>query len=173
MTTTDDAAPPALDELTLERLRQSGLRLDREGRWWHGEEPVAHEGLSRALHRWLDRLDDGRHIVRLDERRYAYVQVEDAPYVVRTVELEGRGDALRVYLRLSDGSEEELDYGSLEVGQDNALYCRVKAGRDEARFQRSAYYLLGELFEEAGEQGEEGGFVLRAAGRRWPVLERV
>ena len=30
----------------IERLRQSGLRLDRQGRWWHEGQPVAHQGLS-------------------------------------------------------------------------------------------------------------------------------
>ncbi len=39
----------------LEKLRQSGIRIDREGRFIHEGAPVTHEGLLGALFRWLDR----------------------------------------------------------------------------------------------------------------------
>jgi hypothetical protein len=160
-------AAGGIDPGLLERLRHSGLRLDREGRWWHEGQRVTHAGLARALHRWLDRLEDGRFVVRLDARRLAYVEVEDAPYAVRRIRVDGRGGRRRVWLLLSDGSEEELDYGSLAVSTaDNALYCRVKGGL-LARFSRPAYYRLAELIEPAG-----GGFVLRAAAARWPIGKR-
>jgi len=151
--------------LLLEQVRQSGLRLDREGRWWHQGELVEHAGLKGALNRWLDQLEDGRFVVRLDAERYAFVEVEDAPFQVLTVEL-WRGPAepaAHVELHLSDGSEEELAYDSLRVGAGHALYCRVK-GRFTARFSRQAYYLLGELLEEAPT-----GIALRAAGQLWPI----
>ncbi len=150
----------------IERLRETGLRLDREGRWWHEGRPVEHAGLSRALHRWLGRLEDGRYVLRLDADRYAYVEVEDAPYLVRTLELERTPVGVRVHVLLSDESEEELDYPSLTVGEGHALYCRVKGGLP-ARFSRAAYQLLGELVEEV-----PGGFALRAAGALWPIGER-
>ena len=162
----DEKRPPAADPeaALLARLRETGLRLDREGRWWHEGQPVEHPRLAAALHRWLDRDDEGRYVLKLEGGRRAYVEVEDAPYVVRTLELDGPGRAVRIYLRLSDGSEEELDYASLRVGADNALYCGGVKGRFEARFSRQAYYLLGELIEET-----EGGFALRAAGELWPI----
>lgn len=146
----------------LELLRQSGLRLDAEGRWWHREQPVEHPRLAEALHRWLDRLEDGRYVVRLDARRYAYVEVDDAPYLVRTVTA-ASGD--RVTLHLSDGSEEELAYHTLRVGEDNVLYCQVKGGRMPARFSRPAYYLLAQRFAET----EGGQVVLRAQNTTWPI----
>jgi len=150
----------------LEQLRETGLRLDREGRWWHEGQPVEHPRLVAALHRWLDLDEQGRYVLRLDAGRLARVEVEDAPYIVRTLELDGPGRTVRIYLRLSDGSEEELDYASLRVGRDNALYCGAK-GRFEARLSRQAYYLVGELIEETDE-----GFALRAAGQLWSIGSR-
>ena len=161
----DDERQPTAEEL--ERFRQLGLRLDRDARWWHEGQLVEHRGLALALSRWIDRLEDGRFIVRLDAERFAYVEVEDAPFVVTTVLLEHEADGVHVSLQLSDGSLEELAYDTLGVGADNALYCEVKAGRFSARFSRSAYYLLGELIEEA-----EGGFALRAGGGLWPLRTR-
>lgn len=154
-------------EALIERFRRIGLRLDAEGRFWHQDAPVDHPGLERALHRWLDQLPDGRFIIRFDGQRYAYVDVEDAPYQVRTVLIDRAATGPEVTLLLSDDTEELLDYGSLRVGPQNALYCRVKEGRLEARFSRQAYYLLGELVEE-----HEGQFVLRAAGQLWPIGQR-
>jgi hypothetical protein len=61
----------------IERLRRSGIRIDKEGEFQHEGAPVRHEGLRQALFRWLDRLDDGRYILRLDAARFAYVDVDD------------------------------------------------------------------------------------------------
>lgn len=160
------ADDPTLAPEVWERLRQSGLRLDREGRWWHEGEAVEHPGLVRALHRWLDRLADGRYVVRFTAEAFAYVEVEDAPRLVRSLRREGTGAEARVFLYLSDEREEELPYATLRVGAGGALYCRLRGGL-EARFTRPAHYLLGEMIEESGS-----GFVLAAAGARWPVGTR-
>jgi uncharacterized protein len=147
----------------IERLRQTGIRLDREGRFWHEGAVVTHRGFHLALLRWLDRLDDGRPILRLDEKRYAYVDVEDADLLA--VSARWRGD--RVLLGLNDESEEELDYGSLAVGPGNAMYCRVRGGRLTARITTQAYYVLAERIEEGAD-----GFVLRAAGAGHRIAAR-
>ncbi len=110
----------------IERLRQSGIRIDREGRFIHEGAEVTHEGLRRALFRWLDRLPDGRHILRLDERRYAYLDVEDTPLVARAARVEAGG---RIWLALSDGSEERLDPATLAVGADGIVRAKVRGGR--------------------------------------------
>ena len=145
----------------LEGLRRSGLRLDREGRWWHEGEQVTHRRLARALSCWLDQGDDGRYILRLDADRYAYVEVEDAPFQVLT--LESRGAAGALWLTLSDGSEEELAYATLREGEGGALYCLVK-GRFPARLSRQAQQLISPHVAQDGE-----GFILHAAGAVWPI----
>ena len=155
-----------MDAELLERFRQIGLRLDREGRFWHQGEPVSHAGIAAALQRMIDRLEDGRFVVRMDAERYAYLEVEDAPFQVKSVGVERGPEGPLLFLTLSDGSEEELRYGSLRVGAEDALYCEVKDGRFEARFSRAASRALGELIE--AEEGEER-FCLRAAGRLWPI----
>lgn len=144
----------------IERLRQTGIRLDREGRFWHEGAVVTHRGFQLALLRWLDRLDDGRPILRLDERRYAYIDVEDAHLLA----LSARWDGDRAFIRLNDESEEELDYDSLSVGAGDALYADVRGGRLTARITTPAYYVLAERIEDSGS-----GFALRAAGRLHPI----
>jgi hypothetical protein len=147
----------------LERFRRTGIRLDPQGRFWHEGGEITHAGFRRALLRWLDRLEDGRPILRLDERRYAYVDVEDACLLVTSIRWQGD----RALATFNDGSEHELDYASLGVGAGDALYCSARGGVLDARLTTPAYYALAERIEEHGD-----GFALRARGRLFVIGER-
>jgi hypothetical protein len=153
------------DPELLARLRTSGIRIDREGRFIHEGEEVRHEGLREALFRWLDRLPppEDRHVLRLDDRRFAYVDVEDTPLVARSARVDGD----RVLVGLSDGSEEPLDPATLTIDGAGVLRCWTRGGRLEARLATSAATALAErLTEEAGRP------VLTLEGRRYPIRAR-
>jgi hypothetical protein len=126
----------------LEQIRRSGIRVDREGRFVHEGAEVTHEGLKRALYRWLDRLPapDGRYVLRLDERRFAYLDdVADTPLVARAARIDPAGT---VRLALSDGSEEALDPETLTIDDEGVLRAWVRGGRLEARLATSAAAVL-------------------------------
>jgi len=145
------------DPELIERLRRSGIRIDREGQFIHEGEPVRHQGLREALFRWLDRLDRDqrdnvrdqrdpvRYVLRLDERRFAYIDVDDTPLVVRALRLAPEG---AVSLQLSDGAEELLDPTTLTVDAAGVLRCWVRGGRIEARLATSAAAVLAERITE-------------------------
>jgi len=147
----------------IERLRQSGIRIDREGEFQHEGQPVTHQGLREALFRWLDRLDDGRTVLRLDAQRFAYVDVDDTPLVARGARLAGE----EILLALSDGSEERLDPATLTIDAAGVLRCRVRQGRLEARLANSAAAVLAERIE-----GEPAHPLLRLGDRRTPIAPR-
>jgi hypothetical protein len=156
------------DAAYLERLRRSGIRIDREGRFVHEGAEVRHEGLRRALFRWLDAEPDGRVVLRLDERRFAYVDVDDTPLVARAARLEGAGETERVLLALSDGSEEALDPGTLTIDDAGVLRARVRGGKLEARLGTAAVAALAErLSEESPDRS-----VLTLAERRLAIRRR-
>lgn len=116
------------------RSRESTLRLDALGRFWHEGAVVEHSGLAAALHSWIGRHpDDGRYIL-TNGYDWTYFTVDDAPYFVRTIRIEPAA----IRLLLSDGSEESLDPASARVGVDGALYATVKraapGGPYEAKF---------------------------------------
>lgn len=147
-----------LSEAQIEQMRAIGLRLDRAGTFWQEGAPVTHARLRQALLRWLDVRDDGRDIIRLDDKRYAYVEVEDAHLRAKSA----RWDGERCLILWDDDRELELDYGSLRQAPDHALYARVGALR--GRIAGPAYHAIAEHIREHG-----GGFVLDAAGRAWPI----
>lgn len=158
----DGAAAPAW----LEKIRDVGLSIDRDGHFLHEGERVTHPGLLQALFRWLDRLPppDGRHILWWDRPRYAYVTVEDTPLVVRGARIDDASRTLS--LTLSDGSETLLDASTLRLREDGALVCRVREGRLEARFATPA---LAGIEDHLGEDDE--GPYLSLAGKRWRMRE--
>src|SRR5450432_2217744 len=97
------------DEATIEKMRAIGLRLDREGTFWQEGAAVTHARLRQALLRWLDVREDGRDIVKLDDKRYAYVDVEDAHLRARSA----RWDDGRCFVLWDDDREAELEYATL------------------------------------------------------------
>ena len=143
----------------IEKMRAIGLRLDRAGKLWHQGTEVSHPRLRQALLRWLDVLPDGRNIVRLDDKRYAYVDVDDAHLRAKSA----RWDGDRCTILWDDDQEEELAYATLCQADDNAFYATAR-GKLKGRIAGPAHHAIVERVVEDG-----GSFVLDAAGKRWPI----
>ena len=154
---------PKLPEQLFEELRRTGIRLDREGRFWHEGGEITHELLRKSLLRWLDLLPDGRPILRLDDTRYAYVDVDDALLLVTSLRWQGN----RAFVTINDGSEEELSYDTISQSADHSLYCQVRNDRLLARITTPAYYQLADRIEESGD-----AFVLSAADSLHAIAAR-
>jgi hypothetical protein len=139
------------------RSRESSIRLDRQGRFWHEGQLVVHSGMQRAFASWIDRHpDDGRFILQ-NGYDWTYISVEDVPFFIRAVR--ARGD--EVVISLSDGSEEVLEPATVVSGDGDTLYAQVRGGRFEARFTQEAQAaLVPYVVETPG-----GGFGLEVAGR--------
>lgn len=137
----------------------SGIRLDRELRWWHDDEPVEHPNIVEAFNRGLKPTDDGRFRLEFGND-WCFVTVEDAAYQVLSVDV-GEG---AVSAELSDRTREVLDLSTLSLDDRGALVCRVKGGRAKARFSRDAQFQLGSHLEQA-----PGGLALRAGTQLIPL----
>jgi len=140
-------------------MRRIGLRLDRTGTFWHDGAAVTHPRLRQALLRWLDLSEDGRDIVRLDDKRYAYVDVDDAHLRARSA----RWDGDRCFVLWDDDEEAELDYGSLRMAEDHAFYATAR-GKLRGRIAGPAHHAITEHVVEA-----PNGYTLAAAGKQWPI----
>lgn len=138
----------------------SGMKIDRQGRWWHDDEPVEHPNIIEAFNRGLRVGDDGRYQLHFGGD-WCFVQVEDCGFTVVTVD-EAEGERLSV--RLSDRTAEWLDLASLALDDQGVLTVRVKEGKGRARFSREAQFQLAERFEEA-----EGHLFVRVGQKLVPV----
>jgi hypothetical protein len=130
------------------RSRESSIRLDAEGRFFHEGRPVAHPKLAQAMHTWIGRHpDDGRFILS-NGYDWSYFTVEDAPFFVRALRLDGDS----AVLVLSDGSEEPWRPRKTRIARNGALYTEVKpdtrGGPFDAKFTRHAQASLAPLLED-------------------------
>ncbi len=141
-----------MDPALLQKLREeSGLRLDREGRFWHRGTPVEHARTVAVLHRGVHRAPDGRWATRIG-KEWGYLEVEDAALFVRRI------DGRRAQLASGEWAEIE----SLALGADDALYARV--GGERARLTRAAQLSLADALEE-----KDGAFAVDVGGKRFAV----
>jgi hypothetical protein len=139
-------------------LAPFGLVLHHDGRWTHEGHPIRHARLRAAFDRAVRFLPaERKYVVQLGRFR-GEIEVEEAAFFVREVDLASGT------VRLSDGSAEPLDAASLrESPRDGALLCTVKRGLAPeglaARFLPAAQAELLLAVEEG-----PGGPVLRLAG---------
>lgn len=137
----------------------SGLRLDRDGNWWHDDVRVEHPRIIEVFNQGLEPAEGGRFILRVGQD-WCFVTVEDTAYHVLAVD-----DIQGVpWLLLSDRTTEPLEPASLELDPEGALRCRVKSGRAAARFTRGAQFQLGAWLVEA-----EGRFHVQLPTGLFPV----
>ncbi len=156
------------EHLRLGFSRETTIRRDERGRWFHDGERIETEAIERAFDRWVDLGEDGRYILK-NEINWAFCHIEGAPIFVRRVRLMGD----RAELELSDARTETLRPATLRQGPDGLLYCQVRDGRLTATFEREAAMTLAErLFED-----EEGlyfafeGTVFRAEVSETPLQD--
>jgi hypothetical protein len=147
--------------------RESRIRIDREGYFWHEGERVEHDKLARALASWIAVDPESDRYVLKNALDWCFITVDDAPLVVRSVVVRELGGALA--LALSDGTEEPLDVATLRVDADDVPYCDVKNGALPARFSRSAAFAL----LERAEIGEGGGYTLVIPSGARHAIRRV
>lgn len=151
--TSGEPAPP----FTLSR--ETRIRVDREGRFWHENDLITHEALWQSLAGWIG-VDPATGRYKLENSvNWAFVTVEDAPLVVRAL----RPD---LKVRLTDGQEEDLDLASLRLDDDDVPYCDVRGGTLPARFSRHAAYAL----LEQATVDDDGDIWI--AGRKIPRVPR-
>lgn len=135
--------------------RAFGLRIARDGSWWHEGRPIGRLALVKLFASVLRRAPDGSYwLVTPIER--GRIEVEDVPFVAVELALDGRGPGQRLSLRsnldqwVTVGPDHPLRLRrSVASGEDAALVPYVELGAGlEARLVRSVYYQLVELGEE-------------------------
>ena len=134
------------------------LRIDRDGDWWDGDVQITHAGILSNLRGNLRRDAEGYFI---QTRVRIPVEVADAPFVVARIER--RGETLHAWL--NDGSEQDVDPGTLRIGRGDVPYCAVARGF-EARLSRAAAYQLLALAEYDERSGRGA---LRLGGREYAL----
>ena len=138
------------------------LVIDKEGRWYQNDAEIIHPEIYVFFNQALEKTSDGGYQIRVG-REICRVEVEDAPFVIRSVLETDDGQLLLV---LNDSTMEPFKPECFWIGGRNIPYTEVKKGAFHARFLRPAYYQLAKYIVN-DEEGME--FYFAIGGRKIPV----
>lgn len=120
------------------------LKIDKDGRWYYGEQEITHPGVLKAFQSALSCDEHGIHTVTIDNE-ICTVEVCDAPLIALTL----REDSQGFLLILAAGEIHRLNPLSLKIGLSGAFYADGPRGL-EIKFSRAAHNLLALSIEDDG-----------------------
>jgi hypothetical protein len=143
----DERRLPPVEHWNPEPCGHSGMRIARDGTWYHEGAPIHRPAMVRLFSTVLRREPDGRHVLVTPVEKLD-IEVESTAFRAVEMTVEGEGRSQRVAFRLDSGD-------ALILGRDHPLnVVDTPAGPSprllvrhglEAELTRAVYYELAEL----------------------------
>jgi hypothetical protein len=133
---------PPVEQWNPERCGHSGMRIARDGTWYHEGSPIRRPAMIRLFSTVLRREPDGRHVLVTPAEKLD-IDVEETAFRAVEMQSEGEGRARRIAFRLDSGD-------AVILGPNHPLRLEptprilVRHGL-EAELARPVYYELAEL----------------------------
>ena len=146
---------PPVDKWNPQRCGHSGMRIARDGTWYHEGAPVRRPEMVRLFATVLRREPDGRHVLVTPVEKLD-IEVETTPFRAIDMRVEGEGRGQRVGLVLDSGDavilgpEHPLSIADSPGGPSPRVLVRHGL---EAELTRPVYYEFAELALAQGSQG--------------------
>lgn len=143
----DERRLPPVDRWNPERCGDSGMRIARDGTWYHEDAPIQRPAMVRLFSTVLRREPDGRHVLVTPVEKLD-IEVESTAFRAIEMRSEGEGEDRRIAFSLDSGDavvlgpEHPLRLDSAEHGLSPRLLVRHGL---EAELTRSVYYELAEI----------------------------
>jgi len=138
---------PPVEKWNPTHCGHSGMRIARDGTWYHEGSPIGRIEMVRLFSTVLRREPDGGHVLVTPVEKLD-IDVEDAAFIATAMQSQGEGEAREVAFSLNTGDLVLLDADHpLILRQDDAgprPYVAVRGGL-EARIGRSVYYELANI----------------------------
>ena len=138
----DDRKLPPVDRWNPARCGDSGMRIARDGTWYHEGQPIRRKAMVRLFSTVLRREPDGRHVLVTPAEKLD-IAVESTAFRVVEMETEGEGRGRRIAFQLDSGDAVILGPAHPLTLQPTPRIL-VRHGL-EAELSRAVYYELAEL----------------------------
>lgn len=161
----DQRELPPVDQWNPDRCGDSGMRIARDGTWYHQGTPIRRPAMVRLFSTVLRREPDGRHVLVTPVEKLD-IEVEGTPFRAVEMQSEGSGRGRRIAFRLDSGD-------AVILGPEHPLSLKptprliVRHGL-QAELSRSVYYELAEL--ALAEGGDPPG--IWSQGAFFPLGEK-
>ena len=150
----DERRLPPVDQWDPQRCGHSGMRIARDGTWYHEGSPIQRPAMVRLFATVLRREPDGSHVLVTPVEKLE-IDVESTAFRAVEMHSEGEGRGRRVAFRLDSGDavilgpDHPLRIVESEHGPSPRLLVRHGL---EAELTRAVYYELAEIaLQEGGE----------------------
>jgi hypothetical protein len=149
----EDKKLPPVERWNPEHCGDSGMRIARDGTWFHEGSPIGRAAMVRLFSTILRREPDGSFVLVTPVEKLT-IDVEDAPFVAVELKSEGERRDRTLAFRLNTGDVVVAGPDRplrLDQGEDGPHpYLEVRPGL-EALVARSVYYELAELALAEGD----------------------
>lgn len=148
---------PPVERWNPEHCGSSGMRIARNGTWYHEGTPIRRPAMIRLFSTVLRREPDGRHVLVTPVEKLE-IDVESTPFRAVEMRSEGEGRDRTVVFRLDSGdavvlgADHPLEIVRTDQGPSPRLLVRHGL---EAELTRAVYYELAEL--ALAEGGDPAG----------------
>lgn len=138
---------PPVDTWNPTNCGHSGMRISRDGTWYHQGRPIRRASMVRLFSTILRREKDGSHVLVTPVEKLA-IDVEATAFRSIEMRTEGTGEQRQIWLALDSGD-------ALLIGRDHPLIMAetprvgVRHGL-EAELSRPIYYELAEIALDEG-----------------------
>jgi hypothetical protein len=150
----EDRRLPPVDRWNPDRCGHSGMRIARDGTWYHEGSPISRSAMVRLFSTVLRREPDGRHVLVTPVEKLD-IDVDSTAFRAVEMNSEGEGRRRRIAFRLDSGDvvilgeDHPLRIASEEHGPSPRILVRHGL---EAELVRPVYY---ELVEFALAEGHD------------------
>lgn len=138
---------PPVEQWNPAHCGHSGMRIARDGTWYHEGSPIGRPAMVRLFSTILRREADGGHVLVTPAEKLD-IDVEDAPFLAVEVMSEGEGRGRRLAFRLNTGDLVLADANHVLRFEDRGHglhpYLHVRGGLD-ALLARPVYYELAHM----------------------------
>ena len=165
----DERGLPPVDQWNPDRCGHSGMRIARDGTWYHEGERIRRPTMVRLFSTVLRREPDGRHVLVTPAEKLD-IEVESTAFRAIDMRVEGEGGDQRIAFALDSGDAVILGphhpLRIVDTSNGPSPRLLVRHGL-EAELTRAVYYELADLaLVHAGNPGvwSSGTFFLLEAG---------
>ena len=143
------------------------IRIDREGNWFYNNLPITNQNIYQYFNQHIVKDNEGNYLLKIKDQS-VLLDVEDTPYLVKHINII-EGLPLKIKVLLNDKTEEVLTWDKIWLKGDTQIYCLVKDGKFEARFNRNSQFELGNLlkFDEKNKR-----YYLEIESKKYYLLVR-
>jgi hypothetical protein len=143
----DERRLPPVERWNPERCGHSGMRIARDGTWYHEGQPIRRPAMVRLFSTVLRREPDGSHVLVTPAEKLT-IEVESTAFRAVEMRSEGEGRNRQIVFRLDSGDAVMVGPGHplhiVEAEHGSSPRILVRHGL-EAELTRPVYYELAEL----------------------------